>query len=129
MLVRAHSHEEKSSDARGVPFVTAAFGGGAGTRLGAAWNAPIVWVSLSRGHSATEMSTTADNATHQIITNDDDQFVVWPDNRRLPAGWRYVGRSGTRAELRRYLHDMLVETAPAPLLVKRARSLDSRWGN
>jgi MbtH protein len=75
------------------------------------------------------MSTTADNATHQIITNHDDQFVVWPDSRRLPVGWRYVGRSGTRAELRQYLHDMLVETVPAPLHVRSPRPADSRWGS
>jgi MbtH protein len=66
--------------------------------------------------------------THQIITNDDDQFVVWSDSRKLPLGWRYVGRAGTRAELMQYLKDMLVETVPAPLRLTRPAG-DSRWAD
>lgn len=74
-------------------------------------------------------SATRDNeGTHQIITNDDLQFVVWPSRRHLPAGWRYVGKSGSRAELTLYLREMLVETIPAPLIVSDRRAPDSRWG-
>ena len=65
---------------------------------------------------------------HQIITNDDLQFVVWSDARRLPTGWRYVGRSGSRAELVEYLREMLVETIPTPLLITHRHAPDSRWG-
>ena len=74
-------------------------------------------------------SATRDNeGTHQIITNDDLQFVVWSSRRQLPPGWRYVGRSGSRAELTLYLRDMLVETMPTPLIVSGRRPPDSRWG-
>jgi MbtH protein len=74
-------------------------------------------------------SATRDNeGTHQIITNDDLQFVVWSSRRQLPLGWRYVGKSGSRAELTLYLREMLVETMPTPLIVSGRRALDSRWG-
>ena len=66
--------------------------------------------------------------THQIITNDDLQFVVWSNQRPLPRGWRHVGKSGSRAELTLYLREMLVETIPAPLIISGRRAPDSRWG-
>ena len=74
-------------------------------------------------------SATCDNeGSHQIITNDDLQFVVWSSRRQLPAGWRYVGKSGSRAELMLYLREMLVETMPSPLIISDRRAPDSRWG-
>ncbi len=74
-------------------------------------------------------SATRDNeGTHQIITNDDLQFVVWPNRRPLPPGWRHVGKSGSRNELMLYLREMLVETIPAPLIISGRRAPDSRWG-
>ena len=68
------------------------------------------------------------DATHQIITNDELQFVVWSNRRQLPSGWRYVGKSGPRAELALYLREMLVETIPSPLLISDRRAPDSLWG-
>jgi uncharacterized protein YbdZ (MbtH family) len=74
-------------------------------------------------------SATRDNeGSHQIITNDDLQFVVWSSRRQLPSGWRYVGKSGSRTELMLYLREMLVETIPAPLIISDRRAPDSRWG-
>ncbi len=74
-------------------------------------------------------SATRDNEeSHQIITNDDLQFVVWSSRRQLPSGWRYVGKSGARAELTLYLREMLVETMPSPLIISDRRPPDSRWG-
>ena len=74
-------------------------------------------------------SATRDNeGSHQIITNDDLQFVVWSSRRQLPSGWRFVGKSGSRAELTLYLREMLVETMPSPLIISDRRPPDSRWG-
>lgn len=53
-------------------------------------------------------------ATHQLIVNDQEQFAVWPATRRVPAGWRPVGRTGTRESLTGHLREILVETLPAP---------------
>lgn len=57
-----------------------------------------------------------DAVTHQLIVNDQEQFAVWPSRRRVPDGWRPVGRTGTRESLTEYLREILVETLPAPLL-------------
>ena len=65
--------------------------------------------------------------THHIIMNDDHQFVVWSHARKVPAGWRMVGREGTREELELYLQQMAVETMPAPLLITDRRTLDTHF--
>lgn len=66
-------------------------------------------------------------ATHQIIVNDDHQFVVWPYRRKLPRGWRMVGKEGTQDELKFYLQQMAVETMPAPLLITDRRTFDTQF--
>ena len=66
--------------------------------------------------------------THQIITNDERQFVAWPDSSKLPLGWRYVGKAGTKVELDDYLRMMMVDTAAAPLIVSDGRRAESQWG-
>ena len=66
-------------------------------------------------------------ATHQIIVNAQDQFVVWPLRLQPPAGWRCIGTTGTRAELDVYLRKLAAETLPMPLLITDKRTLDTRW--
>jgi uncharacterized protein YbdZ (MbtH family) len=42
-------------------------------------------------------------AAHQIIVNELHHFVVWSARQRLPLGWHYLGKEGSRDELERYL--------------------------
>jgi MbtH protein len=67
-------------------------------------------------------------ALYQVIVNDEHLFATWPTRRALPAGWRYVGKEGTKLELEFYLIQMAVETSPAPLIVSGKRAqMDTRW--
>lgn len=65
---------------------------------------------------------------HEIIVNSQHQYVVWPARRSLPAGWRYVGKSGTKDELEFYLREMFVETMPVPFVYTEGRAPETRWG-
>jgi MbtH protein len=67
-------------------------------------------------------------ANHEIIVNDRHQYVVWPAGRRVPLGWRYIGKSGSKDELDFYLREMFVETLPAPLLIGDGRAPETSWG-
>jgi uncharacterized protein YbdZ (MbtH family) len=66
-------------------------------------------------------------ATHQVIVNAQDQFVVWPLKLQPPSGWRRVGIEGTRSELDIHLRKLAAQTLPVPLLVTDPRMLDTRW--
>jgi MbtH protein len=68
-------------------------------------------------------------SSHEIIVSHDHVYVVWPAGRALPAGWRYLGKGGSEADLQLYLREMFVETMPAPMLVAEGRAAtESRWG-
>jgi MbtH protein len=65
---------------------------------------------------------------YQVIVNDENMFATWSTRRALPAGWRYVGKEGTKLELEFYLIQMAVEMAPTPLLMTSKRAPpDTRW--
>jgi MbtH protein len=66
-------------------------------------------------------------ATHQVIVNGQDQFVVWPTRLQPPSGWRCIGVEGTRSELDTYMRKVAAETLPMPLLITDSRMLDTRW--
>jgi MbtH protein len=36
--------------------------------------------------------------TYVAVTNDDEQYSVWPADLPVPAGWSAVGQPGTKAE-------------------------------
>ncbi|MFG2527462.1 MbtH family protein [Streptomyces sp. NPDC048516] len=45
-----------------------------------------------------------------VVSNEEGQFSLWPEDREPPAGWRPHGTGGTRAEcldhIRAHWHDM-----------------------
>lgn len=65
-------------------------------------------------------------AQYGIISNTAGQYGTWPTHRRLPAGWRYTGVTGTQAELLAVLRTQFVETLPAPLILAGTQPADSR---
>jgi MbtH protein len=67
-------------------------------------------------------------SSHEIIVSTEHVYVVWPADRALPSGWRYIGKGGTEAEMLAYLREMFVETMPAPMLHADGRQPESRWG-
>lgn len=72
------------------------------------------------------LQSAAPAAQYGIISNADGQYGTWPTHRRLPAGWRYTGVTGTQAELLAVLRTQFVETLPAPLIMAGAQPADSR---
>jgi len=71
----------------------------------------------------------ARSGVHEIIVNDANEFAVWPTERRLPNGWRHIGKSGTLAEMQAHLREMFVETVAAPLITRRKATADTFWGD
>ena len=40
-----------------------------------------------------------DDTIYTVVVNLEQQYSIWPADRELPAGWRDVGRSGSRQRL------------------------------
>jgi MbtH protein len=56
-----------------------------------------------------------DDRTYQVVVNDEEQYSIWLDGRDIPAGWRTVGKSGTKAECLAYVEEIWTDMRPKSL--------------
>jgi MbtH protein len=56
-----------------------------------------------------------DARTFVVVANLEDQYSIWPEGQLLPAGWRFAGRTGTRAECLEWIEATWTDMTPASL--------------
>jgi MbtH protein len=59
-----------------------------------------------------------DTRIYLVLVNDEEQYSLWLAELRVPAGWRAVGKSGTKQECLDYVNE--VWTDMRPLSLRRA---------
>jgi MbtH protein len=57
----------------------------------------------------------AENVIFNVVVNHDEQYSVWPVERELPAGWRAVGKSGSKQECVIYIDESWSDMRPLSL--------------
>ncbi|HEY3756655.1 MAG TPA: MbtH family NRPS accessory protein [Opitutaceae bacterium] len=67
-------------------------------------------------------SEPADDGAHQVVVNHEEQYSIWPAWRELPAGWRYAGKTGTKAECLAHIKEVWTDLRPLSLRQAMARS-------
>ena len=60
----------------------------------------------------------------KVVVNHEDQYSIWPADQDTPAGWREVGKSGSREECLEYIKE--VWTDMRPLSLRKQMDADSR---
>lgn len=58
-----------------------------------------------------------DKIIYKVVVNHEEQYSIWPEGRTNPAGWRDVGRSGSKQECLAYIKE--VWTDMRPLSIRR----------
>ncbi|MGH7005325.1 MAG: MbtH family protein, partial [Alphaproteobacteria bacterium] len=56
--------------------------------------------------------------TWSVVRDEEDRYSVWPDDRRLPVGWRREPVSGTREDCLQKIKEIWVD--PRPLRLRQA---------
>lgn len=56
-----------------------------------------------------------DEATFDVVVNDEEQYSIWPSGRELPLGWRKEGTSGKKAECLAHISKVWTDMRPASL--------------
>lgn len=56
-----------------------------------------------------------DLATYTVVINHEEQYSIWPDYKRVPAGWRAVGKTGPKAECLAYIKEVWTDMRPLSL--------------
>jgi MbtH protein len=69
----------------------------------------------------------ADDVIFNVVVNHEEQYSIWPADRELPAGWRAVGKSGTKKECLAYIEEVWTDMRPLSLRQRMAGG-DERAG-
>ncbi len=67
-----------------------------------------------------------DISRYLVVVNAEEQYSVWPAERRLPVGWQGAGKEGTKEECLAYIDQ--VWTDMRPLSLRRQMEQDG-WGS
>ncbi|MFZ5639069.1 MAG: MbtH family protein [Pseudomonadota bacterium] len=61
------------------------------------------------------MSDNDDDLIYRVVVNHEEQYSIWPVNRDIPAGWRDVGKQGTKAVCLEYIGEVWTDMRPLSL--------------
>jgi MbtH protein len=50
-----------------------------------------------------------------VLINDEEQYSLWPRGKDIPAGWRAVGKEGSRDECCDYVDTVWTDMRPLSL--------------
>ncbi|WP_394823563.1 MbtH family protein [Pendulispora albinea] len=56
-----------------------------------------------------------DISTYRVVSNDEEQYSIWPADRDVPGGWRDVGVIGSKAECLSHIEKVWTDMRPASL--------------
>jgi MbtH protein len=69
------------------------------------------------------MSEREDATIYNVVVNHEEQYSIWPVDKDLPAGWRSVGKSGSKQECLDYIKEVWTDMRPLSLR-KQAEAAD-----
>lgn len=54
-------------------------------------------------------------SVYTVVVNHEEQYSIWPLDLAVPAGWREVGRTGSKAECLAYIEEVWTDMRPLSL--------------
>lgn len=60
--------------------------------------------------------------TYLVVINHEEQYSIWPDFKEMPAGWRAVGKSGSKDECLSYINEVWTDMRPLSLRKQMAQT-------
>ena len=59
-----------------------------------------------------------DDRTYIVLINEEEQYSLWLKDKKIPAGWKSVGKEGTKAECVSYVDSVWTDMRPLSLRKK-----------
>ena len=56
-----------------------------------------------------------DRRTYKVVINHEEQYSIWPANRKNPLGWKDVGKKGAKKECLDYIEEVWTDMRPLSL--------------
>jgi MbtH protein len=60
-------------------------------------------------------SSVSGNQQFIVLINDEEQYSLWPHGKEVPAGWRTVGKEGSKSECSDYVDSVWTDMRPLSL--------------
>jgi MbtH protein len=67
-----------------------------------------------------------DSTRYKVVINHEEQYSIWPADTKNPAGWREVGRSGSKQACLDYIEEVWTDMRPLSVHTKMAEDLRKR---
>ncbi|WP_253610485.1 MULTISPECIES: MbtH family protein [unclassified Bradyrhizobium] len=68
----------------------------------------------------------ADARIYTVVVNGEDQYSIWTSDRPIPAGWKEVGRQGTKKACLEFIEQVWTDMRPLSLRRSSEMSLASK---
>ena len=59
-----------------------------------------------------------DNTIYKVVLNHEEQYSIWPVDKKNPNGWQDDGKSGTKVECLAYIKEVWIDMRPLSLRKK-----------
>jgi MbtH protein len=56
-----------------------------------------------------------DDVVYKVVVNHEEQYSIWPVDRKNPLGWRDAGKDGKKAECLEYIREVWTDMRPLSL--------------
>ncbi|MFI6499005.1 MbtH family protein [Nonomuraea typhae] len=56
-----------------------------------------------------------DDRHYEVVRNDEEQYSIWPEGRRIPDGWHAVGVRGGKDECLEHIREVWTDQRPRSL--------------
>ena len=53
-----------------------------------------------------------DEEVFEVVISLEDQYSIWPQRKKVPYGWRVVGKSGPKVECLAYIKEVWTDMRP-----------------
>jgi len=67
-----------------------------------------------------------DSTQYKVVINHEEQYSIWPADRKNPSGWRDTGRSGSKKVCLVYIDEVWTDMRPLTVHTKMAEELRKR---
>jgi MbtH protein len=65
-----------------------------------------------------------DTTTYRVVVNHEEQYSIWPSEKKLPLGWTATGTTGSRTECLARIKEVWTDMRPLSLRLKMDQHKD-----
>jgi MbtH protein len=58
-----------------------------------------------------------DTSIYQVVVNYEEQYSIWPEYKKIPGGWRSIGKTGNKQECLDYIKEVWTDMRPLSLRI------------